>query len=403
MNVVLSVEALRPPLAGIGRYVWELATRLPNAPEIDHLRLISDGFWRDPARVLPIAASTDEHREPHQSASYTKPSPWRQGLAQLPFISKAYTHCQPLLTAYRLRSLKNGIFHGPNFFLPKTDLPSVVTIHDLSTFRNPSWHPQTRIDRMRAMLPLALARASVVLTDSEATKLELQSEFNLDAGRICAVPLGVDAQFRPRDAATLLPVLRHYGLQVGGYSLFVSTIEPRKNILNLIEAYRSLPVSVRAHWPLVLVGAQGWNSQAIHAAIARAEAEGWLHYLDYVAQHDLPYLYAGCRLFTYPSHYEGFGLPIAEAMASGVPVLTSDCSSMPEVAAGAALLVQPLDVADIAQALERGLQDEVWREQAIVRGLQRAQELTWHACVAQTVQAYQMAQTQRKAWGDLHS
>jgi alpha-1,3-rhamnosyl/mannosyltransferase len=156
-----------------------------------------------------------------------------------------------------------------------------------------------------------------------------------------------------------------------------------------------LPVDVRQQWPLVLVGGPGWQSEGIHADIQRGEAEGWLKYLGYVEQYCLPALYAGCRLFAYPSHYEGFGLPIAEAMASGVPVLTSNCSSMPEVAGGHAMLVEPEDVAGIKTGLAQALQYEAWRNAATAGGLVRAAELSWAACVQQTVDVYRLARGER--------
>lgn len=387
MNVVLSIEAVRPPLAGIGRYVWELATRLPRSPEIHSLRFLSDGLWRElPDLTHSDAALTSQPRYD-----------WRHLLGKNPLVSKVYGKFMPKLARLQLNRLartKDAVFHGPNFFVPEIDLPSVVTIHDLSAYYPSDWHPPTRIERMRHLIPQAVARAHIVLTDSLATQRELIQEFNVDEAKVRAVPLGVDAVYHPRTAAQLEPILQRYSLQVNSYTLFVSTIEPRKNLLRLMAAYRTLPLPLRRQYPLVLAGAQGWNSQLIHEEIERAASEGWLHYLGFLAQDDLPALYAGCRLFAYPSLYEGFGLPIAEAMASGVPVLTSNCSSMPEVADGAAILVDPLDVDAIAVALETALSDESWRAAAIQRGLCRAQQLNWDACVEQTLLAYKMARSQ---------
>jgi alpha-1,3-rhamnosyl/mannosyltransferase len=248
---------------------------------------------------------------------------------------------------------------------------------------------------MHSLIPGSVQRAKIVLTDSLVTRQEVIDEFHLNPNHVCAVPLGVDDDYYPRGAEELEPILMAYGLHPDGYSLFVSTIEPRKNILNLLAAYRALPVSVRKTWPLVLAGGVGWQSHEIHAEIERATGEGWLKYLGFVSQADLPFLYAGCRLFTYPSWYEGFGLPIAEAMASGVPVLTSNCSSMPEVAAGCAMLVEPGDVADMTQKVRQALEDTMWRKQAIQLGLQRAAQLTWDACVKNTVTAYHLADAMR--------
>lgn len=384
MNVVLSIEAIRPPLAGIGRYAWELATRLPRSPDVESIRFISDGLWRQ----LPNL---------NQSITPSARQDWRHQLGKNPLVSQIYGKLMPKLARFQLNRLsrtKNAVFHGPNFFVPDIDLASVVTIHDLSAYFPSDWHPQTRIARMRRLIPQAVERANIVLTDSIATQREIIQEFKVSETKVRAVPLGVDTIYHPRTAEQLEPILARYSLHLNCYTLFVSTIEPRKNISRLIAAYRALPLALRRQYPLVIAGAQGWNSHLIHDEIERAAGEGWLHYLGFLVQEDLPALYAGCRLFAYPSLYEGFGLPIAEAMASGVPVLTSNCSSMPEVAEGAAMLVDPLDVDAISIALERALCDEVWRTNASEQGLRRAQQLNWDACVAQTLLAYKMAASQ---------
>lgn len=322
--------------------------------------------------------------------------PWlRRFLGQNPIVAHIYAILMPWRASRHLDKVKTGIFHGPNYFVPRTHLPCVVTIHDLSIYRFPQWHPKARIDRMRAAIPEAIKRASLIIAISEATRLEVIQTFNLPPEKVHTVLLGVDQIYHPRSDEELSPILAKYDLVPGGYSFFVSTIEPRKNLCNLIAAYGLLPEEARQRWPLVLVGGRGWQSDDIHAAIELASAAGWLKYLGFVDQADLPVLYAGSRLFTYPSWYEGFGLPIAEAMASGVPVLTSNNSSMPEVAAGAALLVDPANVVEISENLQKGLEDQTWRELAITRGLQRAAELTWDACVNNTVAAYQRISVQR--------
>jgi alpha-1,3-rhamnosyl/mannosyltransferase len=185
-------------------------------------------------------------------------------------------------------------------------------------------------------------------------------------------------------------VLQQYALEHGNYSLCVSTIEPRKKIDALLDAYSCLPHDLRRRYPLVLIGSVGWKCEALHQRIERCCAEGWVNYFGYVPEADLPVLYAGARLFVYPSNYEGFGLPVLEAMASGVPVVTSDCSSLPEVAGGAALLVDPDEVDSLADCVQRGLTDEEWRLSASSHGLNVASRFTWDRCVEETVQVYRL-------------
>ncbi|MBR7748478.1 glycosyltransferase family 4 protein [Undibacterium sp. BYS107W] len=402
MNVVLSIEAIHPPLAGIGRYAWELATRLPLQQEIESVRYLSDGQWRDLPNtnlVEPASPNVELTSDTDKTVLNFKgrmrkrleqfPHKLRRRIGQVPLFARAYGKIMPLLASNNLDGVKNAVFHGPNYFVPKTHLPSVVTIHDLSIYRYPQWHPKARIERMQMAIPEAIERASLILAISESTRRDIIDQFQIPAERVQVTLLGVDQNYHPRTSIELAPVLSKFGLSMNAYSFFVSTIEPRKNLTNLIAAYRLLPIAMRQRWPLVLVGGGGWQSEDIHADIQRAVGEGWLKYLGFVDQADLPVLYAGARLFTYPSWYEGFGLPIAEAMASGVPVLTSNCSSMPEVAAGAARLVEPGDVDSIREGLAQALDDDAWRELAVQRGLQRATELSWDACVRNTIAAYQ--------------
>lgn len=385
MKVILSIEAVHPPLAGIGRYAWELATRLPKHAEIEDVRYMADGFWRN----LPDLSTVAANSEPAISAPPVDlKTRLRRRLGRIPVLASLYQKIKPGITSSRLDGLAEGIFHGPNFFVPATHLPSVVTIHDLSIYRYPQWHPQARIERMRRDIPEAIERANAIITVSESVRQEVIREFNLPEQRVHAVLNGVDEAYRPYTAEQTLAVLSKVGLQHGGYSLFVSTVEPRKNLTNLLKAYRELPERERFRYPLVIAGGGGWQSREIHADIDRAQNEGWLKYLGFVDQAILPHLYAGSRLFVYPSWYEGFGIPIAEAMASGVPVLTSNCSSMPEVAAGAAILTEPADVDAIRLGLQQGLFDDAWRAQAVTQGLQRAAQLSWDKCVADTIKVY---------------
>jgi alpha-1,3-rhamnosyl/mannosyltransferase len=241
---------------------------------------------------------------------------------------------------------------------------------------------------MNRALPDTLRRADFLITDAESVRQEVIRHFDWPADRIQAVPLGVSNVFYPRQAQDVDPVLQPYGLLTGCYTLCVGTVEPRKNLTRLLCAYELLPIALRQRWPLVLAGARGWQSGEIHDRIGKGVACGWVRYLEYVPQEDLPFLYAGARLFAYPSLYEGFGLPPLEAMASGVPVVTSDVSSLPEVVGDAALMVNPLDVGALSAALSRGLEDEIWRASGVRLGLERAARLTWAKCIDKTVTIY---------------
>ncbi|KAF1086055.1 Glycogen synthase [Sporotomaculum syntrophicum] len=387
MRVVLAADAIKPPLTGIGRYTWELATRLPNHAGIKSVHYLAHGRWRTPEEINAVGLRYDTGGV----GKGCKIKNLYRCLGRNRVVSGVYDILAALLTKASLNRKDIDIFHGPNYFVPEVDVPCVVTVHDLSTHINQDWHPAPRAARINRLMSRSVANSKLVITDSQAIRTEVISYFDLPEDRVVAIPLGVDVAFRPRAEADLRTPLRKLGLQPGGYCLCVSTIEPRKNILRLINSYRKLPAYVRRCQPLVLVGEPGWNSQGIHESIMQACQEGWLKYMGFVSQDLLPLLYAGCRLFVYPSLYEGFGLPIAEAMASGVPVLTSNRSSMPEVADGAAWLVEPENENDLRDGLLAAIEDEFWRSKAVKEGLRRVSEMSWEVCIAKTVEAYRAA------------
>lgn len=365
--ITLSVEALDPQLTGVGRYVWELARRLPTQSGVGKIRFLRNGEWfPDPARLL------------------VDPSPKKRP-KHIRWLRK---RTKPLL---RLRDDLLGRFsicHGPNFFLPDIAEKGVITVHDLSVFRYPETHPAARREHFERDFAHTLARTTHIITVSETIRQEVMAFTGFSADKVTTVYQGVGPSFQPRDADILTPALTPYGLTSGGYALCVSTIEPRKRIGELLQAWRQLPLAVRSRWPLVLAGSSGWLSEGILREMAQAEREGWLHYVRYVPEQDLPLLYAGAALFVYPSIYEGFGLPPIEAMASGIPTVVADASCLPEVTSGAAMLVQPEDVDGFARHLEQALTDAPWRAQARAAGLVVAGGYSWDRCVRETVDVY---------------
>lgn len=391
MDVILGVDAITLPLTGIGRYAFELATRLPRQPVIESLRYFSFGRWKDGIDFDSVNSAT----EPIREGKIQPKRNLRGVLAGSSLVLKAYSLLTPSVYRWRLRSERNSLFHSPNYFLPPFPGKSVATIHDLSHLLFPQFHPAARIEYMERALPETLRRADFLITDAESIRAEVIQHFGWSPDRIAAVPLGVNANFHPRTVEELMPVLQRYRLHLTDYTLCVGTIEPRKNLDGLLTAYEALPVTLRQRCPLVLVGSRGWLSDGIFDRIAKGTAAGWVRYLNFVEQKDLPFLYAGARLFAYPSLYEGFGLPPLEAMASGIPVVTSNVSSLPEVVGEAAILVDPRDDAALSSALRKGLEDEEWRSTAIVLGLRRASILRWEQCIDQTVSIYKKILAQR--------
>jgi alpha-1,3-rhamnosyl/mannosyltransferase len=366
MKLIFAVDAINPPLTGVGRYAWELASRFISHPQLDAIRFYLDGRWlADPVVLLQ-----------ERQAS-------RLGWLARQITSPGW---------YRERELgrlcRDHVFHSPNFFLPPSVDRGVITIHDLSIFKFPKTHPAARHAQYDREFKRSLESAQHLIAVSEATRVEIIEHFSWPADRVTAVPHGVSPEFAPWPDHALTPVLAGYRLHPRTYALCVSTLEPRKNIDRLLRAYRDLPAALRGKYRLVLAGSTGWLSKSLQLAIKNAEREGWLLYLGYVPDADLPALYAGARAFVYPSLYEGFGLPLLEAMACGTPAVTSNTSALPEVASGAALLFNPADADSIRQTIERGLLDDEWRTQARAKGLEVARQHTWERCAMQTLEVY---------------
>jgi alpha-1,3-rhamnosyl/mannosyltransferase len=342
---------------------------LPQQADVEQLRYYRQGQWvADPAALLqaPPAGAKLQRKK---SCFRIRAPRW--------------------LKEYSLqRACRDQVFHGPNYMLPPCADIGVATVHDLSVFKFPETHPVERIRQFEREFAGSMARASHLITDSEATRKEVIDFLAWAPEKITAVPLGVSARFAPRPEAELTSCLGKYDLRHGGYALCVSTLEPRKKIGNLLLAYQCLPQRLREQTPLVLIGSRGWLSEELHQEIERLAQQGWLRYLGFIPEADLPAVYAGARTFIYPSSYEGFGLPVLEAMASGVPVVTSNRSSLPEVTKGAALLVDPDDIDALALAIEASLLDQSWRVKAMSAGLTVAQEFTWDRCIEKTVHVY---------------
>lgn len=360
MRVTLCVDALEPQLAGIGRYTWELCQGLKKSPEIAQLNFYGRNRLIDDPALLRRGGSL----------------PRRKALPRL------------LGRMAAKRALRSTLVHGPNFFLPKDAETGIVTVHDLSVLRYPETHPIERVRAFEQLFTASLERAAHIITDTETVREEVIEAFSVSAENVTAVPLGVDERFRPLPSEHLPAGVGRWGLRAGAYGLTVSTLEPRKKIAELIRAWRRVEPALRDRFPLVIAGGGGWRNDEIQGEIRAGENEGWLRYLGFVDDELLPELYAGAALFAYPSIYEGFGLPPIEAMASGVPVLVSGRSCLPEVCGDAARYVDPDDEAGLARTIGVALSDTEWRSQAARSGLERAARFKWDRCIDDTVAVY---------------
>jgi glycosyltransferase involved in cell wall biosynthesis len=282
-----------------------------------------------------------------------------------------------------------ALVHDPTGSAPlgMVGLPRVVTIHDAIPYVHPE--ASTRLDRWiyHRWLPLIVGRLDAVITSSESSRIDLLRHLPLRPERVWVIPDGVGGLFKRPSEALITAVLERHRLE-RPYVLYVGSIEARKNLPRLVEAMSRL---VRRHPEvrLVVVGARKGPGDALGATIAQLGLERVVRFTGFVPEAELAALYAGAVVFAYPSLYEGFGLPILEAMACGTPVVTANRSSLPEVAGDAALLVDPLDPTALADALGRVLDDQQLAERLRVAGVGRARQFQWHRAVDATIEVYE--------------
>lgn len=279
------------------------------------------------------------------------------------------------------------LLHAPDFVLPPTRARKLVTIHDLSFLLYPQFAAQGMVRYLSSAVPRSLNRAHAILADSEATRQDLVRLLGVDARRVDVVYPGVSPRFQPLPHAQAEAVRRKLGLPER-FLLFVSTLEPRKNLVRLLEAFARAIAPGFADMKLVIGGRRGWLYGDIFAAIERLGLAERVHVLDFVDDNDLPALYNLAWAFTYPSIYEGFGLPALEALACGTPVLTANNSSLPEVVGDAAVLVDASDVGAIADGLARIIADEALRARLRAAGPARASQFGWEQAARQVRASY---------------
>jgi glycosyltransferase involved in cell wall biosynthesis len=265
-----------------------------------------------------------------------------------------------------------------NTLAVEPDTKVILTVHDLSPQLTPEYYGlKSRIWHWLLNIPKLVKRADKIIAVSEFTKLSLIEKMNVPASKITVAPLGVDHDnYRPNlNVDRLREVRNSYGLP-GDFVLFVGTLEPRKNLARLIEAFEQIqePIS------LVIAGKLGWKYNALLKQIQNSPKRRFIKLIGYIPEADKPYIMKLARVFAWPSLYEGFGLPVLEAMAVGTPVVTSNVSSLPEIAGDSAMLVDPYNPEDIAKAITDLQTNDSLREHYISKGLQRSQQFSWEKC-----------------------
>jgi glycosyltransferase involved in cell wall biosynthesis len=293
---------------------------------------------------------------------------------------------EQLIAPALLRLGGADLYHGVLNVMPLAGrVPSVVTIHDLSPFLFPQTFRRVNRTYTRWAIRVACRRAAHLIAVSEFTKQEIVRWLHVPPERITVTHNGVDARFGPPDPAELEDFRRRQGLPER-FILFVGTLEPRKNLPTLLEAYARIARDTDA--PLIIGGGKGWLYDTIFAKVSELNLGDRVRFAGFLEDDELPLWYAAASVFTLPSLYEGFGIPLIEAMACGTPVVTTSSSSLPEVVGDAGLIVPPTDADQLGAALLRALNDQELREELRQRGLAQARKFSWIDMAERTLAVY---------------
>ena len=381
LKIVVDATPITPQPSGVGLYVANLIAHLWSLQQSENFELAivyqpSFKNWLRRNFVFPESLAK-------YSPSYLLPFPVRVTNFFLKYFPQAF----PLLLEKSLHD--PDIIHGTNFTVfPYSKSLKVITLYDLTFLRYPQY-----VDRVVAnyapRVKQCLQWTDLVITISESTKQDAINYLGISPEKIHVTPLA--SRYYPN----YLSLERQQELQQSctydfscPYILFVSNIEPRKNITTLITAFNYLKQKFKIEHNLVLIGKKGWRYQPIFQAIAESPYQKNIYHLDYLSDDLVALFYALAELFVYPSHYEGFGLPVLEAMNLGTPVIAANSSSLPEVVADAGLLINPDEPIALAEAILQVLSSSQLQQDLIIKGQKRAAEFSWEKTAQETLIAY---------------
>lgn len=375
MRIALNTSILRAPRTGIGQYVTELVRALAADSELELCLFNGWGRWE----VLPDATLP----------GYSTWTPWIKRLVPGAYPLRRWLEQQRF---HRMcGQVAADLYHDPSLWPLHFDGPMVMTLHDLTHVHFPHTQPADRLREIERHVARGVESAARILVDSQFIAEEAMQHYGIPAERLQVAPLGCAERFHPRSADELTPRLHELDLLPGRYLLCVGTLEPRKNLPFALRAYARLPASVRARYPLLLAGMPGWGDEQLAAPVRQMLASGQVRLLGYQEAETLAELLSGARLLLFPSLYEGFGLPVLEAMASGTPVVLSRSAALPEVAGQAGLQIDADDEQACADAMLQLIEDDALWQQQQAAGLLRAGDFSWGRCAQITAATYREA------------
>jgi alpha-1,3-rhamnosyl/mannosyltransferase len=388
VRVLFNTQVVAGRPTGVGQYAAQLVRALRR---IDGLHVSEF----PPSWLLGITAAARRLRSlagAHGTPPVSDNSSWRPDL--LGWLRRGGEHLLNRQFRRACASTRPDLYHEPNFIPLPTDLPTVVTVHDLSPLLHPEWHPADRVALYERRFAEGLRQCAHIIADSECIRQEILNTFHLPPERVTTALIGVRTELHPLPEATIRERLQALRLPPR-YLLSLGTIEPRKNLLRLLRVYCSLPELLRTRYPLVLVGGWGWNAGDVAEYLRSVARHRGVIHLGYVGEADLAVLYNGARALLYPSYYEGFGLPPLEMLACGGAVLASTAAALVETVGGTAHLIPADDDDGWREAMVRVIEEDDWWRELRTDALATAKPYTWERCALLTANVYQQARGER--------
>ncbi len=382
MRIGINGSFWEMPATGSGQYLGQLLPALAQCSTLDDYVLVvpqSETTGRDLRILDEVSPRTFLYPEPVATGRFSA------NFAKVWFEQRVFGHI--------CRRERIDLAHVPYFAAPYfSPVPTVVTIHDLIPMILPRYRGSPLVRLYTAMVAASARRAQAVIADSECSKQDIVQRLKIPAERVHVVLLAAHPRFRPvRDAGLLQAARNKYALP-DEYLLYLGGYDQRKNVSVLIEAMARLAGPSSAGYHLVLAGALPSRDSAFfpdpRRLVAKFELQDRVHLVGPVAEQDQPAVYSGASVVLFPSIYEGFGLPPLEAMACGIPVISSNASSLPEVAGAAAALVDPNDVDAWAATMHSVLSEPSRREEMSARGLDQASRFSWTLAAQETLRVY---------------
>lgn len=379
MRIAIDALPLMVPKTGIGFYTHHLLSEFIRiAPENDYY--LCDILWgRSFYNLIKIK-------------NFPGMSDTLQHISGFSFPFRIMSRIALLLYARTTKGArkieKMDLFFGPNFrAIFRKSLRTVITIHDMAH----EYYPENVDEKLLRYLKQELLRtarfATLIIADSQNTKMDILKFLNVPEDKVKVIYIGIDKTFRPVTDPIILEATRKKYHLPGKFILYLGAIQPRKNIAGLIRAYHLLCQDPNFKYRLVVAGGIGWKNRDINQLVFELGLKDRIRFTGYISSSDLPILYNLAEAFIYPSFYEGFGLPVLEAMACGTPVVTSNVSSLPEVGGNAVVSINPRSVDELANEIRRILSDKELRSRCITKGLERAKIFSWEKCALETLKA----------------